>query len=212
MKRFATVLLVLVLAGSVLPAAAEPQAWAEGYQIAEADWIVMEGRSKATYYFVAGARSASPEGLVTYGVVGSGPCDVERGKNWMMIVCTGFGRGKELSIDQFQIDPALRSASLKMKSNGVTNVATWRGRGQVPFNGGSVYGGDGMAGADVMTARAAGIKARLLGRQMPKATGHSMTFAWLAQGASAGVYNEGRSFEFAPDGSYSYEVRFRVPR
>lgn len=210
MKRLAAALLFLVLGGSAIPAAADPGAFVDGYQTAQADWIIMDGRNDAKYYFVAAAHSISPDGVNTYGVVGSGDCDVERGRNWVMIVCQGSGRGKKLGLDQFEFDPALRTASLEMKAKGMKNVAKWYGRGQVPFHGGSVYGGGTAMGADVMTARTARIEAKVLGERMPE-RGMS-TFAFLVQGAEAYAHLGARRFDFAPDGSYSYDFKIRIPR
>ena len=214
MKRFATVLLALVLGGSALPAAADPGAFADVAQMAQADWVVMHGRDDATMYFVAGARSVSESGLRTLGVVGSGKCDVERGRHWTMISCHGGGRVRELELDQFDFDPALRSASLTMKVDGEKNTATWRGVGRIPWNGGSVSGGDGFAAVDVMTARMARVKAHLLGRNMPRSSRRSLSFAFLTQGATAYVYGDygSRSFVIEPDGTFSYDVELRLPR
>lgn len=215
MKRLVTVLSVLVLGTAALPAAADPGGWAEGYQLAEADWLVMQSRTDAKFYFGLALRAASPDGLQTYGVIGSGDCDVKRSKHWTMISCVGHGRVKQLAIDQFQFDPALRSAFLEMKLDGVKNVVRWRGLGSAPAYGGSVFGDEAFAGADAGMFRWAASKGRILGRKMPTGRDrHPMSFSFLAQGGTAYAFTgyRGRTLDIAPDGTYTYTVETRIPR
>jgi len=213
MRRTAVILFALIVGTAALPATAEPGVYAEAGQLAEADWIVLDSRTHGTFYFAAAMRAVSPAGAHTFGVIGSGECNVSRGKNWTTIVCEGSGRAKELGLDQFEFDPALRSASLTMRAGGVKNTVSWTGRGPAPSFGASVYGGGTMVGADAGIGRMAKVDARILGRRMPR--GGWMNFAFLVEGAGAFAYEEGRSsrsVELAPDGSYSYSVELKVPR
>jgi len=213
MRRVAAILFVVVLGASAPPVGATPGAYADGAQVALADWVVMDSRTHGTFYFAIGVRGASPGGVYSYGAFGSGDCTVRRSKHWTTVLCEGSGRARDVGLDQFDFDPAMRSAALSVKERGVTNTAVWRGRGRAPSTGASLYSGGSMVGADAMTGRMASAKARVFGQRMPK---HSpMNFAVLVQGVTAIAYDDGdakRAFEFHADGRYTYSVEVRLPR
>ncbi|MBW3593998.1 MAG: hypothetical protein KY391_00345 [Actinobacteria bacterium] len=214
MKRAVVALFAVVLGATALPAGADPGVYTEAGQMAMADWVVMHSPTHGTLYFAGGMRSASsdrPPG--TLGMVGSGDCRVKRGNGWTIVMCEGSGRAKYLGIDEFEFDPAMRSASLSMKARGVKNVVKWRGRGRVPGTGASVYADDSMVGVDVGSGRMASVKARVLGEEMPRRGW--MNFAFLVEGAGAFAWENSRSkrsFELGPDGTYTYSVTLRFRR
>ena len=213
MKKIAAVL-VLVIALGVTPATANPGAGVAGGQMAEADWIVQHGPNDVRYYFAAATRTVGPDGLRTIGVIGEGDCTIQRDKFGMMISCHARGRGKELTLEQFEFDPAMSSAVLRLKSGGFDNEIQWTGRETVPWVGGQVVGGDGFAAASVMGARSARADGKLLGRDTTDGPGKTLIkFGFLSQGADAFVFTSAeRNFEFASDGTYEYNVKIRVPR
>lgn len=213
MRRAAVILLALVMGAPGLPGAAKPTVDASALQMAWSDWVVMDSPTHGKLYFAGGLRLATPDGVYNLGVIGSGDCDVDRNKNYVVVMCRGSGEAKEVGIDEFFFDPALRSASLTMKAGGTRNSVRWRGRGRAPQVGASVAGSGSMVAVDAGSGRTASVKARILGRRM--VTRGWMDFAFLAQGASAYAFQERgarRSIEFAPDGTYSYDVTLRIPR
>lgn len=212
MRKITTLLVALVIGAGALPATAMPGVSGAAEQFAEADWIVMKGRDAATMYFAIGWRTAGEYGAVTIGAVGKGSCQVERSKHMTMISCRASGRGKELALDEFEFDPALRSAAFSYKLKGERQSVSWRGLGQVPYSGGQVAGGDGFAAAGAGMAREARATARIFGERLQTRRG-GMSFAFLGQGAGAGVYTDyGRTLTVDPDGSFTYQVELQLPR
>lgn len=205
MKRLMVVLVVLVVATGAMPAAtARPEAFVSVEQIAEADWIVMDGRDHASLFFALGIRSVTRRGLRTVGVIGRGDCSVERSRYFTMITCQGSGRGRPLEMDEFTFDPALRSAAMTVKRRGGKDKIRWRGVGRAPWTSGQVMSGGGLVGAAAAMSRAARTTATLYGRRMPKPRGNRvMTFSSLSQGGFAMAAANGRNFSVAPDGSYT---------
>ena len=214
MRKFAVAALLLLAVASAVPASADPGAALGAAQVAEADWIVVHGPNDVKFYFAAAMRMAAPEGLITYGVVGKGDCVVNRHKHGWAIICHGSGRGKELALDQFEFDPALRSASMRFKAGGFNNAIHWTGRDRLPWVGEQVVAGDGFAGAAAMASSGARARGHLLGRDVVNGPGHTMMrFGYLSQGAEAYAFSGAeRTFELAPDGSYRYRVEVMLPR
>lgn len=211
MRRIATLLVALVIGAGALPATAMPGASGGLDQFAEADWVVMNGRDSATMYFALGWRMVGDLGAVTLGAVGKGKCRVERTKHMTSISCHASGRGKELDLDEFEFDPALRSAAIDFTFKGQRQSVKWRGRGQLPYFGGQVAGGDGFAAAGGGMAREARAMGRIFGQKM--VTRGWMSMAYLGQGAGLGVYTDyGRTLTVDPDGSFTYGVELELPR
>ena len=205
MKRLGTVVMAVALLWPVTTQAA-PGAFAGAEQLAEADWLDIKAKR---FYFAMGSRSAGPDGLVTMGIVGRGTCEVHKDKNFTIVSCVGRGFGKELDADQFQIDPALGSASMSFDAGGFTHSVGWTGE-DAPVAGtqtaGSSFGVQAGAGA----ARWAPASGELFGAKVK--AGGRMAFGILSQSGYAVVYNEGRSVELLDDGSYRMRVEYRIPR
>ena len=61
-----------------------------------------------------------------FGVFLKGNCERDRGKKWVSIGCSGSdGVGGRLRDGEFQMDPALRSASLDLSEKGKTYEVAW---------------------------------------------------------------------------------------
>ena len=185
---------------------ADPGAFAAVEQLAEADWLDLKAKR---FYFAMGTRSAGPDGVMTIGYVGRGNCDVHRSKNFTVVSCVGRGVGKELTMDQFHIDPALGSATMSFDGGGYTHSVEWTGE-DVPVAGtqtsSSSYGVQAGGGA----ARWAPASGELYGQKMKAGGRHS--FGVLSEGGYAVVYNEGRSVRVLDDGSIRMRVEYRIPR
>jgi hypothetical protein len=210
MKR-AAILLAAVLLLFPLPASADrPGVWAEANQTAEADWIVLRTPTRGVFYFAFGARLVDSFGAVgTYGVVGRGKCNVERGRHFTVTMCYGSGRMKEIPIEDFEFDPAMASARLTVRLQGFDHDIEWTGRGDPGagwyFGGGgtSVFGGAGIG----RNARASG---EVFGEHLESGR-HS--FAGLGYGAFGGVFAAGdRSVEITDDGRVVVHATYRLPR
>ncbi len=204
MRKIATILLALLLGAGALPAAADPGAGAGAEQFAEADWIIMNG-NRGTMYMALAWRMVSDYGLVTVGAVAKGTCDREKSRHMEVITCTASGRGRELGPNQFEFDPAMRSASMNFKLKGERQRVDWSGRGRIPHAGGAVQGGDGYAMAGAGMVRGARANAHIFGRHLK--TKGWMSFAMLGQTVGAVVFTDyGREVTLRPDGSFTYRV------
>ena len=215
MKKLAVAFLLAITGVNLaVPASALPGAWAGASQMAEADWIVKHGPGDVRFYFAAAMRSAAPEGVSTYGVVGKGECSVNRDEHGWMMICHASGRGHQLSLEQFEFDPALRSARMQLRADGFDNVIRWKSGSRLPWAGQAVVAGDGFVGAAVAASRGARASGRVLGRNVVKGSGRTlMKFGYLSQGADAYAFGGAeRTLEIAPDGSYRYRIEVRIPR
>jgi hypothetical protein len=204
MRRLGAVVMAAVLLWPVA-AVAEPGAFAGVDQMAEADWLDLEAKR---FYFALGTRSLTPDGLLTVGYVGRGRCEVQKTKSFTMVSCFGRGEGRELSMEEFQIDPALSSAEMTFESDGYKHHVTWTGE-EVPVAGtqGSASSFGLQAGAGV--ARFAPASGTLYGQKV-KASRDS--FGVLSESGFAVAYNDGRRVTMLDDGSVRVSVSYKIPR
>ena len=215
MRKFSLALLSLTLAAvsvPALPLAADPVTYASVDQMAEADWIVMRGPRAATWYFGGGLRMADPgaPGLSLYGFVGRGDCEVRRDKNLIEISCSARARLRKVTSRQFDIDPALRSARLRLSQYGFKHAIDWKARG-APMVDGGVSGGDGFAMAVAYVTRPARAKGVVFRRNL-SGRGSGLSFAFLSQGALVGAFSDyGRTVEVRGD-EIVLSAHFRVAR
>lgn len=184
-KRLALFLTALVAGLSATTPATGQGVGAAVDQFALADWIEIHGDS-GTIHFALGWRMATESGVLNYGSVGKGKCSVDRGRNWTTISCSAHGRGKEIPLEDFEVDPLLDSAHMRVKVQGYSNRASWQGRGDAPIVGQGAYAGDGWAEAGAGMLRDAKTKARVLGRKFRSSSW--LDFGFLLQGAA--VYAE----------------------
>lgn len=180
------------------------------FQAADAGWVVGKGTEPA-FYFGLGFRFTDPiEGLVTIGVVGKGRCTVRKGRNFRSIECIGIGRGKRIPFENFQMDPLLSNASLRMRSGGQDHEVEWSGRGRAPegflSSGFSEHGAYASAGA----ARGARAGGRVFGVTVsPKVS--RAHFAALFAGAEGGAFaGARRRVQVMEDGRIAYRVSWRL--
>ncbi|MDQ3986150.1 MAG: hypothetical protein M3280_06585 [Actinomycetota bacterium] len=173
----------LIISLSPTPAWA-PDAGAVVDQLAFASWVQMHGKT-GDFYGVIGWRwfeGTGPEGLVA---AFKGKCHKSTHGDMTVISCTGHGRGKRATLENFQMDPALSSARVVVKTNGQKHVADWKGKGLTP----TIYEAAGVnpggAGAGVQAYRNARAKGRVFGRKLNSRTW--LDFAVLNEVVAAGV-------------------------
>jgi hypothetical protein len=180
--------LAVVLAG--MPAASgEPSAggYAEGRLEATADWI--QPRDGGLYMAVFAARSADNFAAVgTWAGVAKGRCRMFGGRRARVLACQATGRAVEIPTDDFEMDPLLNSASVRVKMLGHRHSATWTGRGDItPAGGAAVQGGNqAVVGAGAGIFRDAKARAKLFGK---KVGGRGwLSFAEMGQYATGFVF------------------------
>jgi hypothetical protein len=206
--------LALVVLSATGPAQAAPDlgAGAGGGQEAFAAWMFMTSRDSGVFYFASAWRSVSPDGMDAEGAVGRGRCHAFRGKSFTMILCTASGRPQPVSLDEFQIDPLLRSGSLSFKAHGFKQRVQWTGMGDGPGAGETVSADDGYAGAGAGDARFARAKGTIFGKRI---AGGAFPFAYLDMSAGAGaVVSPGVDLHRTvdPDGTFHLRYRVTIPR
>jgi hypothetical protein len=209
MRRGLVVGLVGLLMAVASPVRAQ-FAYSEAGQFADSSWLAREG-GDLNFYFAMAFRSAAAYAAPGYfedersvegwGGIGKGNCF--KGKN--MVVCSASGRIYPLATGNFEFDPALGSAYMKLDERKDTAELYWTGKGDVsPGAGaeaGSSYGG-GAAGA----VRHASIEGTMWGEKVSK---RSPVFSDLYEVVAAFVVAPGRSYSFNDDGTVT--VRVRIP-
>lgn len=139
MKKLVGAALALALvAGAATVAIGAPGGGAFHVQMAEADWLEGKGPSP-DFYFVAAMRMTTDTGLITVGAVGKGSCTSSKTKHFRVMMCSASGKGYELGVDDFEFDPALRSARMHLETKKYTHDAVWEGDGLAPAVGQGAY-------------------------------------------------------------------------
>jgi hypothetical protein len=162
------ILSAVILAG--MPAASgEPSAggYAEGRLEAMADWI--QPRDGGLYMAVFAGRSADNfAGVGTWAGVAKGRCRMFGGRRSRVLMCQATGRAVEIPTEDFEMDPLLNSASVRVKMLGHRHNATWMGRGDItPAGGTTVQGGRyPVVGGGAGIFRDAKARARLFGKRV----------------------------------------------
>ena len=216
MRKLSFVFLSLALAALHVPAGATsaPFTYASFDQIAEADWIVMDGPRSATWYFGGGIRmaDAGTAKMGLYGFVGKGDCEVRQEKNLMEISCSAQARLREVTSRQFDIDPALRSARLRLSQFGMKHSINWKAIGPAPFADGGVSGGDGFAMAAAYVSRPARAKGTVFRHNFSGPGRSGLNFAFMTEGAIVAAFSDyGRTVEVVGD-RVVLSVHLRVAR
>ena len=207
MRRTAAVLSVLSLLGICTQALAQVGAGAAGMQEATAIWMIIDENPR--FYFAIGQHYVDPTGPVTYGAVGSGPCEVSKEKNFTMIFCSGKGRGKEVPFENVSIDPLLESAHLELTTKGYENVVDWTGLGTASW-GGAVSGSGSYVGADAGFYRDARAQGNVLGVQLK--TNPKWDWHFMVQGAGAAAIGPIEKLTVKPNGTVLLEAAYRISR
>jgi hypothetical protein len=205
--------LLLGLAGLLMSVASPAQAqfaYTEFGQFADSSWLMRQG-DDLNFYFSMAFRSvnafAAP-GVVSdersiegWGGIGKGSCF--KGKH--MIMCSASGRIYPLATGNFDFDPALGSAYMKLDERKDSAELFWTGKGDmspgVGADAGAMY-----AAAAAGAVRHASIEGTMWGEKISK---RSPVFSDLYEVAGGFVAAPGRSYSFADDGTVT--VRIRIP-
>ncbi len=212
MRKLIAFLTTGLIALSVTPAAADPGAMVIANQAAEADWLVWEGRDDASWYFAGAMRGATDRGPFSVAFAGKGECDVARDRHGTMITCMARARGKEVSFEEFEFDPAMSSAHLSFEQGGFKHTVAWEGADD-PYAQAGAAGGPGFVGAIASISRGALASGTVMGRKLPKRSRSIMAFAGLGQGALAVVFTDyGRTVRIDDNGFVHIRATFRLER
>jgi hypothetical protein len=132
---------------------------------ASAGWALVKGRTVHVFQ-VAAARTVETGhgGPTAWAAVGRGKCPV---KKWAERGCDAVADGPEIPLDQFEIDPALGSATLRFRYQGFMHRVRWRAHteaGLYPRH--YLFPTSGFAGAGVIIGRDAVASGRLFGKRL----------------------------------------------
>jgi hypothetical protein len=208
MRRIVLAAVVFLTCGAATPAPTEPPGGGGGFaQSAQAMWFDMDGKT-GVFYVAEAVRYAQPV-PVTYGGVAKGRCTKTKTKRLVAIDCYAVGRMKEIPFEAFQMDPALRLASLAVHQGGRDHSVRWEateppGLGQEAAAG--TWGGQAIAGA-YAEARA---HAEIFGADL----GKGCSFCYLMESGGAGVYTDARTRVRWTEGvaSSGGSLRIEIPR
>jgi hypothetical protein len=210
------IFLTVLLAG-VPAASGEPSAggYAEGRLEAVADWV--QPRDGGLYMAVFAGRSADNfSGVGTWAGVAKGKCRMFGGRRSRVLTCHATGRVVEIPTEDFEMDPLLGSALVRVEMLGHRHTATWRGRGDItPAGGAAVQGGRyPVVGGGAGIFRDAKAGAKLFGRRV----GGSgwLSVAQMGQYAAAFAFGEidvaGSKITVQRDGNLTARRVIRAPR
>ena len=212
MRKVIAFLVTGLIALSMTAASAAPGASVMASQAAEADWLVWEGRDDASWYFAGGLRGVSDGVAFSVGFAGKADCDVTRDSHGTVVTCMGRARGKEVSLEEFEFDPAMSSARLSFEQNGFKHTVVWEGTDS-PYAQGAFGGGEGFAGATAGISRGALAGGTVMGRKLPKRSRSVVAFAGLGQGALGMLFTEyGRTVRIDDNGIVHLRATFRLER
>jgi hypothetical protein len=188
MVGMAAIFSAMVLAG-MPTASGESSAggYAEGRLEAIGDWI--QPRDGGLYLVTLAGRSADNFGGVgTWAGVARGKCRMFGGRGSRMLTCQASGRVVDIATEDFEMDPLLNSASVRVKVLGHHHKANWTGRGEItPASGAEVHGGSyPVVGAGAGIFRDAKARARLFGKRIGGKGW--LTFAQMGQQAAGFVF------------------------
>jgi hypothetical protein len=174
-----------VMVGIALPAEATlPGAGGGAEQTAVATWVRMHGDT-GVFYAADGLRMVDEGVPVTLGGVDKGRCNRTKSKGWVVTICMASGVMREIGLDQFQFDPALRSASLLVDARGQTHTADWTSKENpdVAHEGATGQWGAYAAAGAFANAPAVG---KVFGRDLSTRCG----FCFLFEGGGASVFSD----------------------
>lgn len=215
LSAFVAVLFLLPVTSVPLATAAAAPApdlvlGAGAVQIAEADWLIKEGR-ELWWYFGVGIRYAEPPYVEAFAAVGRARCTKIKRRNMHIIMCRGTARERPVDLDEFWVEPDLSSGHLRLEWN-EKNVSeiTWEAQENLePFvyAEATAHGGFAAGGA----YRWAPASGTVMGKKVV-GRGGFRDFGVLAEYAGGGFFVPGRAFHLRPDGTVVARARFEVPR
>lgn len=212
MRRLLLPALMVAVLAPLTPAAGQVLTYAQASQAAWADWVRLHGKT-GTFYFALATRGADTfMGPHSVAYIGRGTCEVGGGKRFRVVACSGSARGRDVSLEEFRMDPLLASAHLRVGKGKRAHVVKWAGRGRAPEPGVGVGFGLGYADASAGLYRWAPAKGRLFGKRLKP--GGPWHFGLLEQGTwSAAFLAPGMGeVRLLPDGTLEVTRRYRIPR
>ena len=212
MRKLLLVLCALCVSfGPAVPVGADPGAGTWQEYAAFADWIDMHGKT-GTYHAAGAIRYVhEEEGLITRAGVSKGKCHRTRSGDWIMITCGGRGKSKVIPLTDFQIDPLFNSATVDVHVAGYDNHVSWTGRGSSPQISQGASVGTNWAYGQAAMYRDARTEGKVLGSKMRSSGWMDWGYMVLAAGAVAYADVGGLQVEMAPDGTFTFERRIRIP-
>ena len=187
-KLLLAISVLCLLSGASVPVGASPGAGVGVVQDALAIWVEMDGAT-GKLYGAMGWRTINPDGsLSTSAVVMKGTCTRRRSGRMVMVSCSGRGVGKEIPMGDFELDPLLGSASLRVKTGGISHDVSWRGRGRTPQSAGGAGGDDSYFEAGAGMYRDARSTGRVFGKKL--ASRGWSDWSELSQGAGVAGWSE----------------------
>ena len=203
MRRATLLVLFALLIGALPAGAARPGADVAAGQMAEAFWVDLKA---GTFYFAEGFRVASAGLPESYVAVGKGHCSQHRlGGHGMLVSCMGKGEMKEATVEEFFVDPALRSARIDVNIGKQHHVVDWVAEDPptAGWSGGiASYG----VSADFSLGAFAQAAGTVFGQKVKTTSFDDLAF--LVEGGGALVYN----FEPHEDGTVRVQISFPVRR
>ena len=188
MRRFGGILLVAASIALAVPASAAatplspeaaPDAWTGTYQVAEAAWIVRDGRRLRMHLvFVENVSGPRPKAHTAV-FIGDGPCRVPSGRSPKRASCSVDGRFRRIAPEAFSIDPSLSSAGLTLPGIKIDWTST-----AFPEPDDNEYVDPPFVDVEAEVKRPSSAAGRMNGRRF---VAKRLTFARLAQGAFVGA-------------------------
>ena len=171
MRRLVAVVLASCLALGSLAASALAEPWAGGgaAQIAYADWVRMTSRNEGVFFDAYVERGVGLNGPYALAFVARGHCVRTGDRDIEIIFCSGVAHARRVSDREFQMDPLLRTAALRVKDHQWVHRVRWKGKGDPDawYQTGAFAGAwGGASGAWVGVDRWAPAHGRLYGRSL----------------------------------------------
>lgn len=193
----ATSICIAFLAGAAPSSARQersPDAWTGSYQVADAAWVVHEGRGYVMYLvFAENVSGPNPEAHTSV-FLGKGSCRVRPGEAPKRASCSVQGRFRRIDADSFVIEPSLSGAGLSLPG---VRVHWSDPEGPEPdYN---VYADAPFIDLEAEVKRPTSAAGRILGTRLRQ---RDLRFARLAQGVFGGGDPSG-----IPQGPVRFTVR-----
>lgn len=201
MKRLVAALVATLFVGMLPASAQEVYVGGGAIQWAMGAWITHKGGEAYNFYAADATRGAD----LGWGDVGvylwaaKGKCHTYKGKGFTVISCSAGGRVYEGDLDDFDFDPAVSKASMRLQTNRYLHTVNWTAEdAAAPSYGGDTINDEGYVGAGAGADQVAWADptGKLFDRKMRR---RHAEFGLLYQGAGAGVIawtgDDGRLYE-----------------
>lgn len=202
MKRL---LLAAFVAASLLPQPARAQMVAAGYRDnveAGASWIAGKSNGNVLFGFIEAGKYTNPIGATdTLVAVGKVFCTSADRPGSFKYDCRVRGRLLTVRASSFRFDPLVRSARVRYKERGVTNVVEWSARKPHPNPGWSLHGGERSMAVSAHLKAAARVEGSVDGQRFSNQ--HRKAYASMRRSSEAGAVYEltnGHTFTVESEG------------